>query len=84
MAPANNPAVRQRRPRLRDASLLEAPSIPVALFGLGLFNLSAHAAQLPELTPGFLINNLWLLIASILVIFMNAGFAMVEAGLCRQ
>jgi len=104
MAPATNLAVRQRRPRLRDASLLEAPSIlasrirgiqhprtltwlaciPVALFGLGLFNLSAHAAQLPELTPGFLINNLWLLIAAILVIFMNAGFAMVEAGLCRQ
>jgi Amt family ammonium transporter len=78
MAAATNLAVRQRRPRLRDASLLEAPSIlasrirgiqhprtltwlaciPVALFGLGLFNLSAHAAQLPELTPGFLINNL--------------------------
>ncbi len=58
--------------------------IPLALFGLGVFNLSAHAAELPELTPVFLINNLWLLVASILVIFMNAGFAMVEAGLCRQ
>jgi Amt family ammonium transporter len=49
-----------------------------------VFNLSAHAAELPELTPAFLINNVWLLIAAILVIFMNAGFAMVEAGLCRQ
>jgi len=58
--------------------------VPLALFGLGVFNLSAHAAELPELTPAFLINNVWLLIASILVIFMNAGFAMVEAGLCRQ
>ncbi|MCP9849628.1 ammonium transporter [Cyanobium sp. Morenito 9A2] len=58
--------------------------VPVALFGLGLFNLSAHAADLPELTPAFLINNLWLLVAAILVIFMNAGFAMVEAGMCRQ
>lgn len=58
--------------------------VPLALFGLGVFNLSAHAADLPELTPAFLINNLWLLIAAILVIFMNAGFAMVEAGLCRQ
>ncbi len=58
--------------------------VPLALFGLGVFNLSAHAAELPELTPAFLINNLWLLIAAILVIFMNAGFAMVEAGLCRQ
>ncbi len=58
--------------------------VPLALLILGLFNLSAHAAELPELTPAFLINNLWLSIAAFLVIFMNAGFAMVEAGLCRQ
>ena len=58
--------------------------VPLALFGLGVFNLSAHAAELPELTPAFLVNNLWLSIAAFLVIFMNAGFAMVEAGLCRQ
>ena len=95
---------RQRPKRLRDASLLEAPSlllrrsrglasregltwlacVPLALFGLGVFNLSAHAAELPELTPAFLVNNLWLAIAAFLVIFMNAGFPMVEAGLCRQ
>ncbi|MFM7384326.1 MAG: ammonium transporter [Microcystaceae cyanobacterium] len=30
------------------------------------------------------LNTIWILIASILVIFMNAGFAMLEAGLCRQ
>jgi Amt family ammonium transporter len=30
------------------------------------------------------LNAIWILIASILVIFMNAGFAMLEAGLCRQ
>ena len=58
--------------------------VPVALLGLGLFNLSAKAADLPELTPAFLANNLFLLICAVLVIFMNAGFAMVEAGLCRQ
>ncbi|MCP9888244.1 ammonium transporter [Cyanobium sp. ATX 6A2] len=93
-----------RRPkRLRDVSLLDAPSlllgrihslsskrltwlacVPLALFGLGVFNLSAHAAELPELTPAFLINNFFLFICAVLVIFMNAGFAMVEAGLCRQ
>ncbi len=56
----------------------------IALFGLGIFNLSAHAADLPELNAAFLANNLWLLIATILVIFMNAGFAMVEAGMCRS
>ncbi len=58
--------------------------VPFALFGLGVFNLSAHAADLPDLTPNFLANQLWLLIAAVLVIFMNAGFAMVEAGMCRQ
>ena len=58
--------------------------IPIALVGLGMFNLAAHAAELPELTPAFLANNTFLLICAVLVIFMNAGFAMVEAGLCRQ
>jgi len=59
-------------------------TVPVALFGLGIFELSAHAADLPDLNAAFLSNNLWLLIATILVIFMNAGFAMVEAGMCRS
>jgi Amt family ammonium transporter len=58
--------------------------VPLALFGLGVFNLSAHAADLPELTPAFLANNMFLLVSAILVIFMNAGFAMVESGLCRE
>ena len=64
--------------------MLWLATVPLALFGLGIFNLSAHAADLPELNAAFLTNNLWLLIATILVIFMNAGFAMVEAGMCRS
>ncbi len=67
-----------------NRSLLWLATVPIALFGLGIFNLSAHAADLPELNAAFLANNLWLLIATILVIFMNAGFAMVEAGMCRS
>jgi len=67
-----------------NRSLLWLATVPMALFGLGIFNLSAHAADLPELNAAFLANNLWLLIATILVIFMNAGFAMVEAGMCRS
>ena len=31
----------------------------------------------------FSINMVWVLIAGFLVMFMQAGFAMVEAGLCR-
>ena len=64
--------------------MLWLATVPIALFGLGLFNLSAHATELPELNAAFLANNLWHLIATILVIFMNAGFAMVEAGMCRS
>jgi len=30
------------------------------------------------------LNTIWVLIAGILVIFMNAGFAMLETGFCRQ
>ncbi|WP_413677116.1 ammonium transporter [Prochlorococcus marinus] len=67
-----------------NRSMLWLATVPVALFGLGIFNLSAHAGDLPELNAAFLANNLWLLVATILVIFMNAGFAMVEAGMCRS
>ena len=67
-----------------NRSMLWLATVPLALLGLGIFNLSAHAADLPELSAAFLANNLWLLIATILVIFMNAGFAMVEAGMCRS
>jgi hypothetical protein len=65
-------------------SLTWLACVPLALLVLGVFNLSARAAELPELTAAFLVNNLWIAIAAFLVIFMNAGFAMVEAGLCRQ
>ena len=67
-----------------NRAMLWLACAPLALFGLGVFNLSAHAQELPELNAAFLANNLWLLVATILVIFMNAGFAMVEAGMCRQ
>ena len=67
-----------------NRSKLWLATVPLALFGLSIFNLSANASELPELSAAFLANNLWLLVATILVIFMNAGFAMVEAGMCRS
>lgn len=33
--------------------------------------------------PHVMVNTLWVLIAGVLVFFMNAGFALVESGLCR-
>ena len=70
-----------------NRSVMWLACVPLALMGLGIFNLSAKAQALPKGTPltaEFLANNLWLLVAAVLVIFMNAGFAMVEAGMCRQ
>ena len=70
-----------------NRSLMWLACVPLALMGIGIFNLSARAQALPKgttLTAEFLANNLWLLVAAVLVIFMNAGFAMVEAGMCRQ
>lgn len=78
------PLLRRIRGLTSSRTLTWLACVPIALLGLGLFNLSAHAAELPELTPAFLANNTFLLICAVLVIFMNAGFAMVEAGMCRQ
>jgi Amt family ammonium transporter len=76
--------LRSIRGMTSQRGLIWLACVPLALFGLGVFSLSAKAAELPELTPAFLANNLFVFICAILVIFMNAGFAMVEAGLCRQ
>ena len=67
-----------------NRAMLWLATVPLAFLGLGVFNFAAHATELPALNAAFLANNLWLLIATILVIFMNAGFAMVEAGMCRS
>ena len=72
-----------------NQSLIWLATVPVALFGLSIFTFAAKAGPgLSDLTgpqaATFLADNLWLFIATILVIFMNAGFAMVEAGMCRS
>ena len=38
----------------------------------------------PEIGQFPTIANIWMLIAASLVFFMNAGFAMLEAGFCRR
>ncbi len=72
-----------------NQSLIWLATVPLALFGLSVFTFAAKAGPgLGDLTgpqaATFLADNLWLFIATILVIFMNAGFAMVEAGMCRS
>jgi ammonium transporter, Amt family len=61
--------------------------IPLAAIIFVVWNSSAVAQDTPPLkaedVQGML-NMIWVLIAAILVIFMNAGFAMLETGFCRQ
>lgn len=60
-----------------------------AVTGIGIFSLMAAApaaAQDAELLPEHVqqvLNNTWVFIAGILVFMMQAGFALVEAGLTR-
>ena len=56
------------------------------LFLLSIFlfvQIEPAVAQEEIATVSIEINTLWLIVASILVFFMNAGFAMLEAGLCQ-
>jgi Amt family ammonium transporter len=59
--------------------------IPLTITILVTWGLAAHAQE--ELTAADVqdvLNNIWVTIAAFLVIFMNAGFAMVETGFARQ
>ncbi|MEM9486136.1 MAG: ammonium transporter [Cyanobacteria bacterium P01_F01_bin.116] len=44
----------------------------------------ASAQELTAEEVQVVLDNIWVMVATILVIFMNAGFAMVEAGFCRR
>jgi Amt family ammonium transporter len=56
-----------------------------ALLGIGTMAIAAPAfAQETEVDPVQVnLDNVWVLLAGVLVIFMQAGFALVEAGLTR-
>ncbi|PSB17163.1 ammonium transporter [filamentous cyanobacterium CCP1] len=60
--------------------------VPLTALIVGLWSVAA-SAQVEEITAESVqatLDNIWILIAAILVIFMNAGFAMLETGFCRQ
>ncbi|EKV02467.1 ammonium transporter [Leptolyngbya sp. PCC 7375] len=60
--------------------------IPLALVIVATWSTAAHAQE-DAIAAGdvqFVLDNIWVLIAAILVIFMNAGFGMLETGFCRQ
>lgn len=61
--------------------------IPLSAMIVVLWQRAAAAQEIESLTPETLkgiIDTIWVLVAAILVIFMNAGFGMLETGFCRQ
>jgi Amt family ammonium transporter len=68
--------------------------VPIAVAIVLLWNIAATAqtappADLAQLTTNVAdlkvaLDTVWVLIAGMLVVFMNAGFCMLETGLCRQ
>jgi Amt family ammonium transporter len=72
------------------------PWIPALALTAALLGAGPALAQTAEVTPEMLdklvasssdlrigIDTVWVLVAAMLVFFMNAGFALVESGLCR-
>src|SRR5688500_5586252 len=78
-------------PRPRSRMLGRAPTSRKALVGLGVVATALLAfpgiAGAQEADPvavlGTQLNLLWVVIGAVLVIFMQAGFALVETGFCR-
>lgn len=59
--------------------------IPLALGIVAVWGLAAHAQEGPTAADvQAILDNVWVTIAAIFVIFMNAGFGMLETGFCRQ
>ena len=61
------------------------------IFGIGIWPLAAlvlctpaEAAEPSAAEMGFILNNLFVLVCGVLVMFMAAGFAMLEAGTVRS
>ena len=76
----------KKKPVLFHLSPYWLGCIPLVAIILIVWNKAALAQDTP-LTPENVLgalNTTWVLVAAILVIFMNAGFAMLEAGFCRR
>ena len=77
---------RLHKPRWLSLSWIAC--IPIAALIVGLWSFAAVAQEeaaplTPEDVQGVL-NAIWIVVASVLVIFMNAGFGMLETGFCRH
>jgi len=61
--------------------------IPLTAIIIGFWSLAASAQEPDPMTPEYvrgILNAIWIVVAAVLVIFMNAGFGMLETGFCRH
>ncbi|NER81229.1 MAG: ammonium transporter [Leptolyngbya sp. SIO1D8] len=59
--------------------------IPLALVIVAAWGMAANAQdEIAAADVQTVLDNIWVLVAAVLVIFMNAGFGMLETGFCRQ
>jgi Amt family ammonium transporter len=61
--------------------------VPLTALIVGVWSIAASAQVEEAVTAESVqatLDNIWVLVAAILVIFMNAGFGMLETGFCRQ
>lgn len=96
MTLANNPNEVSSKTRRRAIALYWLACIPLTAIMVILWHGAVWAQEHPTFanqlsavagdikTIQGIINTIWVLVAAILVIFMNAGFAMLETGFCRQ
>ncbi len=58
--------------------------IPLAFTIVATWGFAAHAQDTAADDVQIVLDNIWIVVAAVLVIFMNAGFGMLETGFCRQ
>ncbi|NEQ45105.1 MAG: ammonium transporter [Leptolyngbya sp. SIOISBB] len=59
--------------------------VPLALTILGVWGVAAYAQdEIAAADVQTVLDNIFVFLAAVLVIFMNAGFGMLETGFCRQ
>jgi len=82
LAPSLNGTKRRRPPSLRLAFRALVASVAAIVVIGGLFPQAANAQD--AATNSLLLDNLWITVSGVLVFLMQAGFALVEAGLTRS
>ncbi len=86
------PVVSTMRKKLKKLTYLTPAwqaCIPLAILIVGATALSASAQTTPDLEQvtadlNVGLDTMWVMVAAMLVFFMNAGFCMLETGFCRQ